>query len=129
MVEYIGAAAAQSGLSVDTIRYYDTLGLLYFADRDPAGRRRFSDDAVRWLVFLRQMRATGMPLRQLREYIEQREQGRDGVGGVLHVLREHQRAMLAARAELDDCLAMVEGKITKYEQLARTGQPPGAPQV
>lgn len=129
MAAYIGEAASRSGLSIDTIRYYDTLGLLFFEERDRAGRRLFSDEAVRWLVFLRQMRATGMPLAQLREYIAQRELGSEGVVGVLGVLREHQKAILAARADLDECLAMVETKIAKYEHLACAGQGPGAPEV
>ncbi|WP_067885270.1 MerR family transcriptional regulator [Nocardia vaccinii] len=129
MAIYIGEAATRSGLNVGTIRYYDSLGLLCHADRDSAGRRLFNDDAVRWLVFLRQMRATGMPLDRLRGYITHRESGADGVAGVLRVLGEHRNAMLTARAELDECLATVEAKIVKYTGLARTGQGPGAPQV
>jgi DNA-binding transcriptional MerR regulator len=129
MATYIGEAASRSGLGVDTIRYYDTLGLLFFGERDRAGRRVFTDEAVRWLVFLRQMRATGMPLARLREYIAQRELGRDGLAGVLTVLRDHRQAVVAARSELDDCLAVVEAKIAKYERLARVGEGPGTPEV
>ena len=129
MAAYIGEAASRSGLSIDTIRYYDTLGLLFFEERDRAGRRLFSDEAVRWLVFLRQMRATGMPLAQLREYIAQRQLGSEGVAGVLAVLREHRQAMLTARTELDECVTMVEAKIKKYEQLAQAGQGPGSPEI
>ena len=71
-------SATRSGLSIDTIRYYDSLGLLVDANRDGSGRRQFDDNAVRWLVFLRQMRATGMSLDSLREYINHRERGAEG---------------------------------------------------
>ena len=125
----IGEAATRSGLSIDTIRYYDSLGLLVDADRDRAGRRRFDDNAVRWLVFLRQMRATGMSLDRLREYINHRERGAEGVAGVLGALRAHQATMSAARDELDACLALIAAKIDKYEELLRTGRSPGAPHV
>jgi DNA-binding transcriptional MerR regulator len=126
---YIGEAASRSGLSIDTIRYYDGLGLLFSDRRDSAGRRVFDDEALRWLVFLRQMRATGMPLQQLREYIAHRDRGAAHGAGVLAVLRDHRDSMLAARAELDQCVAMVDAKIDKYEHLAQTGDRPGAPEV
>jgi DNA-binding transcriptional MerR regulator len=129
MTFYIGEAATRSGLSIDTIRYYDSLGLLVATDRDRSGRRQFDDDAVRWLIFLRQMRATGMSLDCLREYINHRERGAEGVAGVLEVLRAHQATMSAARGELDACLAVIAAKIDKYEELLRVGRSPGAPQV
>lgn len=125
----IGQASARSGLSVDTIRYYDSLGLIVYASRDGSGRRRFDNEALQWLVFLRQMRTTGMPLDQLRDYIDHRQQGAAGVAGVLEVLRAHQAAMRSAREQLDGCLEMVAAKIDKYEQLARSESAPGAPQV
>lgn len=126
---YIGEASARSGLSLDTIRYYDSLGLTRNSARDGSGRRQFDDEAVAWLMFLRQMRATGMPLEQLRMYIDARDQGADGVPNVLEVLRRHQESMLAASDEIKQCLQVVAAKIAKYEQLSRTGQSPGAPEV
>ena len=126
---YIGEASTRSGLSPDTIRYYDSLGLIRSGMRDRGGRRQFDDEGVAWLMFLRQMRATGMSLEQLRMYIEAREQGAAGVSEVLEVLRQHQQSMLAARDEINHCLQVVAAKISKYERLARTGQSPGAPEV
>jgi len=126
---YIGEASARAGLSIDTIRYYDSLGLITGGTRDRGGRRQFDDEGVAWLRFLRQMRATGMPLEQLRSYIDARQRGAAGVPDVLDVLRRHQESMLAAREEVDQCMQLVAAKISKYQQLAEAGQAPGAPEV
>jgi DNA-binding transcriptional MerR regulator len=125
----ISEAASAAGLSVDTLRYYEELGLLDPPRRDSAGRRWFSDDDVAWLVFLRRMRETGMPLSQLSDYVGYRRAGVDGLAGVLAVLTEHRAAMLARRAELDECLRIVDGKLAKYRVLERQGRPAGPPEV
>ena len=129
MDRQISEAAAASGLSVDTLRYYEELGLLDPPRRDSAGRRWFSDDDVSWLVFLRRMRETGMPLARLSDYLAHRRAGVAGLPGVLTVLAEHRESMLAQRAVLDECLKIVDVKLAKYRALTRDGLPAGPPEV
>ena len=63
-------AAEQSGFSLDTLRYYERIGLLDGIDRAPSGHRRFRDDDLEWLGVLRCLRDTGMPIAQMRRYAE-----------------------------------------------------------
>jgi DNA-binding transcriptional MerR regulator len=125
----ISEAAASSGLSVDTVRYYEELGLLDPPRRDSGGRRWFRDEDVSWLVFLRRMRETGMPLAKLSEYVAHRQAGVDGLPGVLAVLAEHQEAMLAQRVAIDECLRIVDTKLAKYQALLCEQREAGPPQV
>jgi len=125
----ISDAAAVSGLSVDTVRYYEKLGLLDPPRRDSADRRWFSDEDVTWLVFLRRMRETGMPLAQLSDYLAHRRAGVNGLPRMLEVLAEHREAMLAQRAALDECLLIVDTKLAKYRALVREGRAAGPPEV
>jgi len=55
-------AAARSGLSQDTIRFYESSGMLPPIARDARGWRQFNGDDLAWLVVLGHLRATGMPL-------------------------------------------------------------------
>jgi DNA-binding transcriptional MerR regulator len=126
---YIGEAARRCGLSIDTIRYYETLGLLASGSRDSAGRRVFQADDVRWLVFLRTMRETQMPLADLREYLRHRDAGADGVPGLIAVLRRHRETIRHQQAQLTDCAALIDTRILKYQHLSATGQAPGRPEV
>lgn len=126
---HIGAAAQRSGLSIDAIRCYESLGLIEGARRDPGGRRMFSPDDVRWLVFLRAMRQTDMPIAEMQEYVRCRRAGAAGVDGMLAVLRRHRDMIEVHQARLTQCADMVEAKIAKYQELSVTGQPPGPPEV
>jgi DNA-binding transcriptional MerR regulator len=65
----IAQLAAQTGLSAHTLRYYERLGLVPLVGRDrSSGHRRYSAEHAHWIGFLRQLRATGMPLREIRTY-------------------------------------------------------------
>ena len=61
--------AGATGVSKHTLRYYERVGLVPLVDRDPSSRhRRYSDGHIRWIEFLRDLRACGMPIREIRAY-------------------------------------------------------------
>jgi DNA-binding transcriptional MerR regulator len=62
-----GEVAEKAGFSIDTLRYYERVGLLAHIDRTAGGRRAFTDD-VEWLGTLRCLRDTGMPIARMPEY-------------------------------------------------------------
>jgi DNA-binding transcriptional MerR regulator len=72
-----GQTADKSGFSLDTLRYYEKIGLLGDIGRTSAGWRRFSDDDLAWLGVLRCLRETGMPIAEMLRYAEL---ARDGDG-------------------------------------------------
>jgi DNA-binding transcriptional MerR regulator len=63
-------AAEKTGFSIDTLRYYEKIGLLDRIDRTTGGRRRFSADDLGFLGILRCLRDTGMPIAEMRRYAE-----------------------------------------------------------
>jgi DNA-binding transcriptional MerR regulator len=65
-------AADLSGFSLDTLRYYERVGLLYGIERTTGGQRVFSDDDLEWLSVLRCLRDTGMPIAAMRRYASKR---------------------------------------------------------
>jgi DNA-binding transcriptional MerR regulator len=65
----IADAAALTGLSPHTLRYYERLGLVR-PERNPAGHREYAPADLRRLVFLARMRASGMSMRDLVRYVE-----------------------------------------------------------
>jgi DNA-binding transcriptional MerR regulator len=82
-------AAEQSGFSIDTLRYYERIGLLDGIDRTPAGHRRFRDDDLEWLGVLRCLRDTGMPIAQMRRYAELARCGQATMAERLSLLTSH----------------------------------------
>lgn len=61
-------AARRSGFSIDTLRYYEKIGLVRDVRRDGAGRRLYDDGDLDWLGVLRCLRDTGMPIADMRRY-------------------------------------------------------------
>lgn len=61
-------AARRSGFSLDTLRYYEKIGLVRDVRRDGAGRRVYDDADLEWLGVLRCLRDTGMPIAAMRRY-------------------------------------------------------------
>ena len=68
----IGQVAQATGLSVETIRYYERLGLVAAATRTPSGYRQFEADVVERLRFVQRAQALGFSLEDVRELLELR---------------------------------------------------------
>jgi DNA-binding transcriptional MerR regulator len=115
----IAEAAHQSGLSIDTLRYYERIELIDPPARDSGGRRAYSDDDLAWLNFLTKLRTTGMPIRLMREYAKIRHQGLATATRRKQILVEHRKDVLDRIADLQACLEVLNYKITNYEQIER----------
>ena len=109
----IATTADRLGVSAHTLRYYERIGLVR-VDRDASGHRYYDAASVRRLVFLTRMRTSGMPIRDLRRYIELVEAGRDTVPERLALLTEHREGLRARIDELRLALAATEYKIAAY---------------
>lgn len=66
----IGGLAKQTGTKVQTIRYYEQIGLLAPPERTDGGQRRYNEDDVDRLSFIRHARQLGFPLDSIREIID-----------------------------------------------------------
>lgn len=119
MTYSIAQAAQHSGLSIDTLRYYERIGLIDPPARDSGGRRNYSEDDLAWLGFLTKLRTTGMPIRMMREYAQLRHQGLGSATRRKQILIEHRTDVLERIADLQACLDVLNYKITNYEKCER----------
>jgi DNA-binding transcriptional MerR regulator len=105
--------ADRVGLSQDTVRWYERIGLLDRIPRGGDGRRRFGESDLEWLTLLTHLRATGMPVAQMLRYAEL---VRSGSGEIdrLRLLEQHRERMNHLRAELDACRELLDTKISIY---------------
>ncbi|MFF0769800.1 MerR family transcriptional regulator [Nonomuraea wenchangensis] len=112
----IGQVAERTGLSVHTLRFYEREGLLAQpVRRGAAGHRVYDEDDVDWLGVCIRLRASGMPLADIRRYTELVRAGQGNEVERLEVLREHRERVLAQRHELDECLKLITYKVGIYE--------------
>jgi len=116
----IGELAQRSGRSVHTIRWYEAQQLMPGAARDAAGRRLFSEAHVEWLALIERLRRSGMTVRDMRAYARLVRQGKAALADCRQLLQEHRARVAARQEELREALALVDRKITLYDQwLAR----------
>jgi DNA-binding transcriptional MerR regulator len=111
-----GQVAAQTGFSLDTLRYYERIGLLDDIARNSGGRRVFTEDDVAWLRILRCLRETGMPIQRMVRYAELVRGGEETVAERLELLREHDRDIDEKIANLRVEQEHIRSKIAYYQR-------------
>ncbi len=116
----IGEAAEATGLSIDTLRYYEKAGLVLRApDRSSSGQRRYGEADLRWIGTLVMLRRTGMPIRDMRRFVDL--YGVDGSEPErLRILQEHREHVLQQLAEVQTHLTAIDRKIEYYEDTVMT---------
>lgn len=118
----IGDVAARSGLSAHTLRYYERAGLLPKITRDSGGRRRFTDEHLEWIRFLTYLRATGMPIRRMKEYVRLVQKGPKTSDQRRALLEEHRDAVVRQMDRLSESVIAIEQKIAVYEKRKEEGK-------
>jgi DNA-binding transcriptional MerR regulator len=113
----IAAAAAATGLSTHTLRYYERAGLMLTeVDRGSARRRRYSSADIGWVRFLTKLRATAMPIARIRDYADLVRAGDSTQAQRLDLLRRHRADVVAQLDEMTRSLAAIDHKIAIYEE-------------
>jgi DNA-binding transcriptional MerR regulator len=122
----IADAAERLGLTVDTLRYYEKDDLLLRpVPRASSGHRRYEDDDLRWIELVTRLRATGMPIRDVRRYAALVRAGDGNEGERLALLRAHRELVLRELEQVRAHLSAIDYKIELYEE--RVAQPAEIP--
>ncbi|WP_314068064.1 MerR family transcriptional regulator [uncultured Vagococcus sp.] len=110
----ISSVSKETGVSADTIRYYERIGLIPSVKRNVSGVREFTDEDVRWISFSRQMRHAGMSIEALIEYLSLFREGDETVPARIDLLKE-QEAVLQEKVDLmQEALERLRFKIDNY---------------
>jgi DNA-binding transcriptional MerR regulator len=114
----ISDAARAVGVSAHTLRYYERAGLMLDpVERTAATHRRYTDEDLRWVLLLTRLRATGMPIRRVREYADLVRAGAGNERERLELLEAHREAVLVQLEEIQRSLAALDAKIDLYREL------------
>lgn len=110
----IGELAKRSGLSAHTIRYYERIGLLPYADRNQSSQRDYDASILIWIEFLGRLKTTGMPIRDMLLYAALRERGVGTETERRELLEQHRARVRAHVVELQASLLVLDTKIAGY---------------
>lgn len=119
---FIGELSKRTQLSIDTLRYYEKIGLVPPITRDQGGRRVYDSSQLGWIEFVKVLKATGMPLKQMIEYAQMRQQGEQTTKDRLDLLRVHLEHIQTQLKQLHKSHDLVEAKIHTYARAVEQGK-------
>ena len=111
----IREVALQTGLNPHTLRYYERMGLMSTVARSANGHRRYSQADVDWLEFLKRLRATGMPITEMKQFARLRQAGKSSLAKRQHLLKEHHARVQSHINDLVENQQAIEAKLKRLE--------------
>jgi len=111
----IAEVSEKYGLSADTLRYYERVGLLPSVTRTESGIREFSEVDIKRVEFIKCMRSAGLPVEVLTEYIALVQQGDSTIVARKAILSEQRELLQARMREMQKTLDLLNYKIDIYE--------------
>ena len=111
----IAEVSERYGISLDTLRYYERIGLIPPVHRNNGGIRDYNDLDLRRVEFIKCMRSAGLSIEVLIEYVALVQQGDDTIEARKGILKEQRELLLARMNELQKTLDVLDHKIDVYE--------------
>jgi DNA-binding transcriptional MerR regulator len=111
----IAEVSDRYGISLDTLRYYERIGLIPPVNRNKSGIRDYSEIDVKRVEFIKCMRSAGLPVEVLTEYIKLVQQGDQTIEARKEILKDQRDQLLAKMEEMQKTLDILDHKIKVYE--------------
>jgi len=120
----ISGVAGRTGVSIDTLRYYERIGLIHGVRRLSNTHRRYTESDIQWIQFLLRLRATGMSIQQMLVFTRLRRLGESTLCDRVAMLKAHHDQVEAHVQQMQEYLVVLDSKITMYESslLAREAE-------
>ena len=112
----IAEVSKQYGLSPDTLRYYERIGLLPAVHRTAGGIRDYTPSDCEWVEFIKCMRSAGVQVDALVDYVALFQQGDATASARKQILIQQRSRLLQQMDEMQKTLERLDQKIQNYEQ-------------
>ena len=118
----IKEVADRYGVTGETLRYYERIGMLPPVTRTAGGIRDYTAEDLKWVELVLCMRKAGLPLEAIIEYVRLYREGDGTFAARLALLREQRQALIDRKRTIDETLKRLDVKIGRYEEAVRTGR-------
>lgn len=115
----IAEVSSKYGITKDTLRYYEKIGLLTDVPRSPSKIRSYDEKACRQIEFIKCMRDAGVEIDVLKEYMKQLSQGKTTVNTRKELLEKQHQKLIEKRNQLDETIKKLNYKIKLYEEISQ----------
>jgi DNA-binding transcriptional MerR regulator len=121
MTYSVSETAKMFDINASTLRYYDKEGLLPFVERSEGGVRVFKDADLSLLRIIDCLKRTGMPIKEIKRFVDYCVQGDTSIDQRLEVLSAQRADVIQQMKALQDNLDMIEYKCWYYETASKVG--------
>ena len=113
----IREVAAKANMSTDTLRYYERIGLLPPVPRNAAGIRNYDEYFVNFINFIKKLKASGMSLEHIIDYIRLAEMGDATIQERKKLLAEARETLIEKINSLQLIAELADYQLRNYENL------------
>lgn len=110
------------GVSADTLRYYERVGMIPPVHRTESGIRDYTQEDAGWVQLAVCMRNAGLPVEVMIEYLKLYQAGDGTIPARLQLLKDQKDVLLEQRRSIDATLDRLNYKIARYEVAVETGK-------
>ena len=117
----IAKVSEKFGLSQDTLRYYERVGLIPLVNRTQSGIRDYTEESCKWIELAKCMRLAGVPIETLIEYCALTQQGDSTIIARKELLVIEHKKLVKKMEDMQKTLDRLNYKIDRYEKAEVTG--------
>lgn len=110
------------GISQDTLRYYERIGMIPEVTRTASGIRNYQPEDLGWVELAIYMRGAGLPVEALIEYVKLCQKGDATIPARLQLLQEQKVHLKEQKQQLEAAMDKLDYKISRYEEAVKTGK-------
>ena len=108
-------------IPADTLRFYERIGMIPPVTRTPGGIRDYQEEDINWVLLAKCMRAAGLPVESMIEYLKLFQQGDGTIAARYQLLTEQREALMAQKKAIDEMTERLDYKISRYKVAMETG--------
>ena len=111
----IKEVSEELGLTQDTLRYYEKIGMIPPVSRTEGGIRDYQEKDIAWVKLATCMRSAGLPVKVMIDYLNLFQQGDSTIQERCNLLKEQRTKLLEQKKQIEETLEKLNYKIAKYE--------------
>ena len=113
----IAEVSKKYGLTQDTIRYYEKIGLIPPVPRNSSGIRNFDERSCGWIEFIKCMRNAGLSIEVLTKYVELFNKGKSTLKERKELLIGQREKLIEKQEDIKNTLERLDYKIELYDDI------------
>lgn len=129
MTYSIGEISQRLDIAPSALRYYEKEGLLPFVERSDSGIRQFTDIDLEWLIIIDSLKKTGMPLKEIKDFVKMFEERDSTITRRLEIVLRHREVIQQQVAKLNEIIMALDFKEQYYRKALDEGKTKDLPDL